>query len=202
MRTKEAYAFMNPAFSSVGKENLSNAVMWLGQNPDKLDELKSLVRQLDREGLQLLGRTLLYHRREDPQDLIRYVRNTLRRRTLFKGMEDIQKHFREHATLDITMANGLKCTVRKRSPAGYFDWSIQVRCVNGQSIRINWLYLDQIFRFKNAANNINSFKQLQPKVIEYRSGKKWVPLDERTYPTVLKTVADNLPLEIALILSP
>jgi len=193
-------AFLAKVMAKLRPEDVTKTMGWINKNKDVLDKLIATIQTFDDRTMLMFRRAIIYNRKTE-FNLLKFATKVLKRRSLMKRMHGL--HLTRKREKNITLANGLKCTINHHKNSGWFiDWFVVIRCKRRRVLKLS-LQLNQVASLmENSTKNLAAFKHLRPQKIERKQGKKWVSMPKEAYPTIIKTVAETRSLEIITLLSP
>jgi hypothetical protein len=174
---------------------------WTTKNPDKTVELTETLRQLDDEGKKLFFRALTYrHPQGKTKDPLKCATRILKGRRLEWHMKDVRRYYRAHKQKTLLLSNGLECKITATTVYFRPVWYALFSCAETQ-LKCE-LHLKQlVFLEDNAARSAKTLKHLRPLNIRYLKDGKWQFLVDDRYYAAITAIAENVPLEIATLLS-
>jgi len=176
---------------------------WLTNNPDKIDELAEILRQLDDLGKLLFSRSLIYrHPQGKTKDPMECAARALKNRKAAWHMNDIREYYKTHRQKTITLSNGIQCNIKTFClQKGFPRWYALFNCA-GTKLECELVISQLVFLEDNAVRNARTLKRIQPLSIQYLKDGEWHFLhDCRSRHVAMAAIAENLPFEIAALVT-
>jgi len=176
---------------------------WLTNNPNKIDGLAEILRQLDDLGKLLFFRSLIYrHPQGKTKDPMECATRALKNRKAAWHMNDICEYYKTHKQKTITLSNGIQCNIKTLCPQGCLPRGYALFNCAGTKLKCELLISQLVFLEDRAVRNARMLKRIQPLSIQYLKDGKWHFLHGRsTCHVAMAAIAENVPFEIATLIT-